>query len=76
MRERDARDNNEEFNIKRKQVLVDLFPKIIKMVQTIGKEKGYTLILRKEPNILLFTDDQVDITQEVIARLNSENSAK
>ncbi len=73
---RAIRDNNEEFNIKRKQVLVDLFPKILKMVQTIGKEKGYTLILRKEPNILLFTDDQVDITQEVIARLNSENSTK
>lgn len=73
---RAIRDNNEEFNIKRKQVLVDFFPKILKTVQAIGKEKGYTLILRKEPNILLYTADRVDLTQEVIARLNSENSAK
>jgi outer membrane protein len=73
---RAIRDNNEEFNIKRKQVLVDFFPKILKTVQTIGKEQGYTLILRKEPNILLYTTDQVDLTKEVIGRLDVENSAK
>jgi Skp family chaperone for outer membrane proteins len=55
---------------------VDFFPKILKTVQTIGKEQGYTLILRKEPNILLYTTDQVDLTKEVIGRLDVENSAK
>lgn len=73
---RAIRDNNEEFNIKRKQALVDFFPVILKTVKTIGKEKGYTLILRKEPNILLYTTDQVDLTQEIISRLDAENSAK
>ncbi|MFQ6672507.1 MAG: OmpH family outer membrane protein [Candidatus Tectimicrobiota bacterium] len=73
---RAIRDNNEEFNIKRKQVLVDFLPKILTTVKAIGNEKGYTLILRKEPNILLYSADQVDLTNEVIARLNAEGSGQ
>lgn len=73
---RAVRDNNEEFNIKRKQVLVDFLPKILNTVQTLGKEKNYTLILRKEANILLYTAEQVDLTDEVIARLNSNSGAQ
>ena len=69
---RAVRDNNEEFNIKRKQVLVDFLPKILNTVKAIGKEKNYTLILRKEANTLLYTTDKVDLTNEVIARLNAE----
>lgn len=67
---RAVRDNNEEFNIKRKQVLVDFLPKVLNTVKDLGKEKNYTLILRKEANILLYTAEQVDLTDEVIARLN------
>jgi outer membrane protein len=69
---RAVRDNNEEFNIKRKQVLVDFLPKVLETVQTLGKEKSYTLILRKEANILLYSSEQVDLTEEVIARLNAQ----
>lgn len=69
---RAVQDNNEEFNIKRKQVLVDFLPQILKTVQALGKEKRYTLILRKEANILLYTSEQVDLTDEVIARLNAQ----
>lgn len=73
---RAVRDNNEEFNIKRKQVLVDFLPKVLQTVKDIGKEKQYTLILRKEANILLYTAEQVDLTDEVIARLNSQASGQ
>lgn len=69
---RAVRDNNEEFNIKRKQVLVDFLPKVLNTVKVLGEEKQYTLILRKEANILLYTADQVDLTDEVIARLNAQ----
>lgn len=73
---RAIRDNNEEFNIKRKQVLVDFLPKVLKTVEDIGKENKYTLILRKEANILLYTAEQVDLTGEVITRLNAQASGQ
>jgi outer membrane protein len=73
---RAIRDNNEEFNIKRKQVLVDFLPKVLKTVKDIGKENKYTLILRKEANILLYTAEQVDLTEEVITRLNAQASGQ
>lgn len=70
------RDNSEEFNIKRKQLLIGILPKIVKAVQTIGKEQGYTLILQNKPDILLYLNDRVDVTSEVIARLNVEAPAQ
>ncbi len=70
------RDNREEFNIKGKQLLVDILPKIVKAVQAIGKERGYTLILQNKPEILLYLADRVDVTSEVIARLNTEAPAQ
>jgi outer membrane protein len=73
---RAVRDNNEEFNIKRQQMLVDFLPRILKAVRAIGKEKNYTLILRKEDNILLYSTEQVDLTNEVIARLNAQSAGQ
>ena len=70
------RDNREEFNIKRKQLLIGILPKIIKAVQAIGKEQGYTLILQNKPDILLYLADRVNVTSEVIARLNAEAPAQ
>ncbi len=70
------RDNREEFNIKGKQLLVDILPKIVKAVQAIGKERGYTLILQNKPEILLYLADRVEVTSEVIARLNAEAPAQ
>ncbi len=70
------RDNSEEFNIKRKQLLIGILPKIVKAVQAIGKEQAYTLILQNKPDILLYLTDRVDVTSEVIARLNVEAPAQ
>ncbi len=70
------RDNREEFNIKGKQLLVGILPKIVKAVQAIGKEQGYTLILQNKPEILLYLTDRVDVTSEIIARLNAEALAQ
>ena len=70
------RDNSEEFNIKRKQLLIGILPKIIKAVQAIGKEQGYTLILQNKPDILLYLADRVNVTSEVIARLNAKAPAQ
>jgi len=39
---------------------------IIKVLQEIGVNEGYTLILQKNENIVLFTSKPIDITDQVI----------
>ncbi|MEE9304765.1 MAG: OmpH family outer membrane protein, partial [bacterium] len=71
-----AGDNNTEFSIKRKQALVNLTRMILDTVQAIGKENDYTIIFRNEANFVLYTANQVDITREVITRLDAQASKR
>lgn len=71
-----AGDNSKEFNIRRKQALVNLTRMILDTVQAIGKEKNYTIIFRNEANFVLYTADQVDLTREVITRLDAQASKR
>ncbi len=67
-----AGDNNKEFSTRRKQALVDLTRMILDTIQAIGKEKNYTIIFRNEANFILYTADQIDLTGEVITRLDAQ----
>ncbi len=71
-----AGDNNKEFSIRRKQALVNLTRMILDTVQAIGKEKNYTIIFRNEANFFLYTANQVDLTKEVITRLDAQASKR
>jgi len=39
---------------------------LIKVVQKIGADEGYTLILEKNESIVLFASKPIDITDQVI----------
>jgi hypothetical protein len=41
------------------------------VINQVGKEKGYTLILNKFQSGLVFVDDSVDITDEVLKVFNT-----
>lgn len=45
-----------------RQILED----ILKVVQNYGKENGYTMILEKTESSLVYADDSIDLTDEVI----------
>ncbi len=71
-----AGDNNKEFSNRRKQALVDLTRMILDTTQAIGKEKNYTIIFRNEGNFVLYTASQIDMTREVITRLDAQASKR
>ena len=48
---------------------------IMPVIQSIGQERGYTVIFNKFEAGLLFASDTVDVTEEVIQRFNEVNPA-
>ena len=44
--------------------------KIREKVTEIDKKKGYTLVLEKNENVVLFSLDKDDLTEEVMKALN------
>ncbi len=71
-----AGDNNKEFSIRRKKALVNLTLMILDTIRAIGKEKNYTIILRNEVNLVLYAPNKIDLTGEVITRLDAQASKR
>ncbi|MGH9441222.1 MAG: OmpH family outer membrane protein [Thermoanaerobaculia bacterium] len=53
--------------------LAELEKRVLPVINQVGKEKGYTLIFNKfAPGMLVYADDSVDITDEVLRRFNTQ----
>jgi outer membrane protein len=63
---------NQEVDKKRFEVLAQFNHIAMPVIQSMGKELGYTMIFRKEEGGLLYLDDSADITDLVIQRLNAQ----
>jgi Skp family chaperone for outer membrane proteins len=48
--------------------------RIMPVITELGRELGYTLIFRKFESGLVFADERVDVTPEVIERLDASGS--
>jgi outer membrane protein len=59
-------DTQNELNQKRTQMEQNISIGLIKVVQEIGANEGYTFILQKNENIVLFASKPTDITDQVI----------
>ena len=56
--------------------LSELEKRVLPVINTVGKEQGYTLIFNKfAPGMLVYADDAVDITDEVLRRFNTQVTA-
>lgn len=51
-----------------KSIIQDL----VKVVQKVGKEKGYTLILEKGEGSIIYADDKIDMTEDVLQAYNAQ----
>ncbi|URA09874.1 OmpH family outer membrane protein [Thermospira aquatica] len=65
---------NKTLDALRNDLTRNIYNKILVVIQKIGNEKRYTLILTKETTGLLFYDKSVDITANVISRIKAEQS--
>ncbi len=64
-------DATRELNKRRDEVLALVDAKVMPIINQVGKEGGYTMIFRKFESGLIFVDEAVDITPQVIQRLDS-----
>ena len=64
-------DAEKELGKLRDKALMEIEKDVIGIIDTMGKEGTYTLIFNKFRSGLLFADDAVDITNQVIQRFNT-----
>lgn len=64
-----------ELEKKRSEVLAGIEEQVMPVINQIGEEGGYTMIFRKFESGLLYVDEAVDITAQVIERLDAGASA-
>jgi outer membrane protein len=63
-------DATRELNKRRDEVLAQIDQKVMPVINQIGKELGYTLIFRKFESGLIYADEAIDITNQVIQRID------
>jgi outer membrane protein len=66
-------DANREVQEAQQKELSELEKRVLPVINQVGKEKGYTLIFNKfAPGMLVYADETVDITDEVLRRFNTQ----
>lgn len=64
-------DAQRELNEARRRALGALEQRIMPVIDAIGKERGLTLIFNKFQSGLVYADETIDITDQVIQRFNT-----
>lgn len=64
-------DANRELNKQRDDILAAIDKKVLPIINQVGEEQGYALIFRKFESGLVFANDNIDITGEIIRRLDA-----
>ena len=70
--EADKRAAQESWQKKEATLTKDLLERLTTVVQQIGKEGGYTFILERHDASVLYAQDNVDLTKQVIDRFNKQ----
>jgi outer membrane protein len=68
--ERDLREAEDDLQIRQVQLLQPIQKKVAKVVEDVGKQNGFTMIVDKSSQGLLFFQESSDITELVVQRLN------
>lgn len=64
-------DANRELSKKKDEILGSVDQRVMPVINSVGKELGYTLIFRKFESGLIYADEAVDITPIIIQRLDA-----
>jgi outer membrane protein len=61
-----------KFKVDQERIVGPLRKKLIEIVQEIGREQGFTMIVERSTPGLLYSREALDITDDVIARFNKK----
>ena len=73
---RSFQDAKEQLKRRNVTLVSDLIKDIRKVVEELGRDEGYTVILEKNAQGVMYTDDALDITDKVVERYNAKDSKK
>ncbi len=65
-------DTQNELNQKRAEMERNIFVALMKVIQKIGTDEGYTVILERNENIVLYASKAIDITDRVIKAYDAQ----
>ena len=68
--ERDIRSAEDDLQLEQLRLLQPIQKNVAKVVEELGKEKGFTMIVDKSARGLLYTDKSLNITELVVQKLN------
>jgi outer membrane protein len=69
-------DSQNEINQKRKELERDIALGLYKVIQKIGADEGFTLILEKNEQVVLYVAKTTDITERVIKAYDAQPTKK
>jgi outer membrane protein len=64
-------DANRDLEAAQKKELSELERRVFPVINQVGKEKGYTVVFNKFQSGLVYADDSVDITDDVLKQFNT-----
>jgi outer membrane protein len=70
--EREVQQAQEEIQIEQRRLVSPLAKRLGEVIQAIGKEKGFSLVLDQSSPGVLYSDGGLDITELVIKKLNEQ----
>jgi len=69
---RSFQDKKEELRRENMRIVGELVGKIRKIVEGISKDSGYTLVVEKNGQGVLYADPRYDITEEVVSKFDKQ----
>ena len=69
-------DANRELQKRQEKMLLEIQGKVMPIINAVGREGGYTMIFNKFESGLVYADEAIDITAEVMTRLNNTPSGR
>jgi outer membrane protein len=67
-------DLKEEFGRRESEFTDGIRKDLLKVIEKIGKEGGYTLVLEKQYSAILYAPTNIDLTEQLIKRYDAEGA--
>jgi outer membrane protein len=64
-------ESQEELKAQDNEAVKEILSELVKATQSYGKEKGFTFVFEKSESALLFADETMEITDEIIKRYDT-----
>lgn len=65
-------ESQDELKAQDNEAVKEILAELVKVTQAYGAEKGYTLIFEKSESALLFADEKLELTEEIIEIFDTE----